>query len=146
MNLQDLLYDEVSLLSDELRDIDNKISDAARLGKAETVTKLRQRQAQLPDLIHQAKLRDISDRINQQRTRLGVFQCDFEKARAEFIELATAFPERARELNLAKQQLTDDVNQAQLDRDNLQFAVGLEETEFERLKKQRENLLLSQSV
>jgi len=143
MNLNDLLQNEASQLSDELRDIDDKIRDAARRGLSGTVSKLGQRKRDLPLLIHSAKLREINLQLNDQRSKMLVFQMESEKAYQEAMALGSQLPNRLSELEKQKQTLLNDVSQAQLDKDNLHFALQLETAEYQRLKKIRESLLLA---
>jgi hypothetical protein len=143
MNLNDLLQNEVSQLSDELRDIDGKIRDAAQRGLSGTVSKLAQRKRELPSLIHSAKLRDITLQLNDQRSKILIFEMESDKAYQNAMALGSELPNRLTELEQEKQKLLNDVAQSQLDKDNLHFALQLETDEYRRLKKIRENLLLA---
>jgi hypothetical protein len=146
VNLNELLYSETQQLSDELGHIDDLIRDAAMQNDTRQLTNLAQRKRHLPELIFQAKVRDIADQINAQRTRLGVFQMDFDTAFKSAVALGTELPTKLSELEKEKQRLLDEAHQALADKESLQFAVQIETAEFERLKKQRQSLLLSKAL
>ena len=144
MNLQDILYNEVSQLSDELRDIDEQMRRAARQDDTGSLAKLAQRKRELPELIRQAQVEELSDRINEQRTRLGVFEMDLKKARELSQTLVSELTPKITALNQEIERLRFEAQQALANSESLQYSVSHETAEFNRLNKQREKLLLSQ--
>jgi chromosome segregation ATPase len=140
--LPNFLIDPATELESELGQINENIRAAARRGDEAQLVVLRSRLDELPELIYAEKLRALSQRINEARTRWGAFDADAQAAGREAQSLNAELEPKLNALEREKAQLIGTATQAMTDRENLQFAAKQALNEFEGLLKQRESLLL----
>jgi hypothetical protein len=143
MNLQELLSDPAREMEIELGQIDERMKLVALRNDTGTLKQLSKRKAELPELIRQAKLRDIAQRINDQRTKLGIYQADYKKANEEARTLGTEFVPKVTELNQEIERLKNENLEALAILEALRWSVAQEEEEMSKLTAKRQALLLS---
>jgi hypothetical protein len=143
MNLQELLSDPAREMEIELGQIDERMKLVALRNDTGTLKQLSKRKAELPELIRQAKLRDIAQRINDQRTKLGIYQADYKKANEEARTLGTEFVPKVTELNQEIERLKNENLEALAILEALRWSVTHEEEELAKLTAKRQALLLS---
>jgi hypothetical protein len=143
MNVNELLNDEVATLSDELKDTDKLMRDAARRGDETGLVVLSDRKAQLPELIQKAKMKDFASRLSVARSRVAALHIELQNASREALTLATKVETDVPVLEAAIERLRSVSAEAHHERDNLQFAAKQASGELERIQSERESLLLS---
>ncbi len=142
MNVKELLHNEVSQLSDELRDTDKLMRDAARRGDENSLVSLQTRKIELPELIQKAKMRNFAERLSVARSRVAAYDTELQNAVREAGTLATKVETDVPVLQAEIERLRSASAQAQHERDNLQFAAKQARDELARIQNERESLLL----
>jgi ClpP class serine protease len=131
-------------LIDELVQLDAQILKAAKQGDTSEMKRLGQRKKELPDLIREEHLRELSDRINAQRSRVGVFKKEFGDASQRARELTEVLAPKITRLNQEINRLRGEAVDAQALKQSLQFSVEHEGQELARLQRMKENFLVNQ--
>ncbi len=144
MRVNELLNNEVSQLTDELRDTDKLMRDAARTGNENALVSLSDRRSQLPELIQKAKMKDFAARLSVARSRVAALHIELQNASREALTLAAEVETEVPVLEASIERLRSVSAQAHHERDNVAFAAKQARDELTRIQSEREALLLAQ--
>ncbi len=142
MNVKELLHNEVSQLSDELRDTDKLMRDAARRGDENSLVSLQTRKTELPELIQKARMKDFAERLSVARSRVAAFDSELQNAVREAGTLGNQIEPKITALQAEIERLRTDWAQAVADKESLQFAAKQARDDLDRIQNERETLLL----
>jgi chromosome segregation ATPase len=142
--LPNFISDPLSHLESELGTIDRQMKDAARTGDQNALVSLRDRKAELPELIQKAKMQDFAKRLSVARSRFAAFDIELQIAYRRAGTLSNQIEPKIAALEAEIEQLRTEWAQAQQDKESLQFAAKEAREELERIQSEREALLLAQ--
>lgn len=145
MKLPKLLSDSLTELTAELGTIDSQMIDRARRNDEAGLVVLRDRKAELPELIQKAKWKDFARRASLARSRVSSFDIELQKARRESSSRGASLEPKVTELKAEIERLQSEWAQSVADVEWLQFAARQAHADLNRILSERTNLLLSQS-
>ncbi len=134
----------VSHLESELGLIDKQMRDAARTGNETALVSLRNRKAELPELVQKAKMQDFAKRLSVARSRFAAFDIELQIAYRRAGTLSNEVEPKIAALQAEIERLRSEWAQAQQEKESLQFATKEAREELERIQNERESLLLAQ--
>jgi chromosome segregation ATPase len=135
----------LSHLESELGTIDKQIQDAARRNDEAQLVDLRDRKAELPELIQKAKWKDFAARLSVARSRVAAFDIELQNARRESSSRGASLEPKVTELRAEIERLQSEWAQSVADVESLQFATRQASDDLNRILSERTNLLLAQS-
>jgi hypothetical protein len=141
--LPNFLNNPVSELESELGLIEDKMKDAARAGNQTALVSLRERKAQLPALVVEAKRKDLVERFSVARSRIAAFETELQAQSNLSRTLSAEIEPKLQQLDKVKAELIANERQAQSDRETLLFALKLEQEKHAALVSEQASLLLS---
>jgi multidrug resistance efflux pump len=145
MKLPKLLSDSLTELTVELGTIDSQMIDRARRNDEAGLVALRNRKAELPELIMKAKWKDFARRASLGRSRVAAFDIELAKARRESLSRGASLEPKVTELKAEIERLESEWAQSVADVESLQFAARQAHNDLNRILSERTNLLLAQS-
>jgi chromosome segregation ATPase len=143
--LPSFISDPLSHLQGELGTIDKQMIDAARTGNETALVSLRNRKAELPELIQKAKWKDFAARLSVARSRVAAFEIELQVARRESSSRGASLEPKVTELRAEIERLQSEWAQSVADVESLQFATRQASDDLNRILSERVNLLLAQS-
>ncbi len=132
----------LSHLESELGTIDKQIQDAARRNDEAQLVDLRDRKAELPELIQKAKWKDFAARLSVARSRVAAFDIELQNARRESSSRGASLEPKVTELRAEIERLQSEWAQSVADVESLQFATRQASDDLNRILSERTNLLL----
>jgi chromosome segregation ATPase len=136
--------DPVSHLESELGLIDRQMRDHAQRNDEAGLVALRDRKAELPELIQKAKMKDFAERLSVARSRVAAFDIELQTA---VQEAGTKGRDAETKIPLLEQEierLRSEWAQVRHDVESLQFEARQAHAELERIQSERVDLLLAQ--
>jgi hypothetical protein len=143
MNVRELLFDEVATLSDELKDTERLMREAARRNDETALMSLQTRRSQLPTLIHEAKMKTFADNLSQARSRIAGVDTELQTAVSHVQTLGEEIEPKIQALHAEIERLRREFAEAVANKDSLLGSSIQAHAELARLHKQRETLLLA---
>jgi chromosome segregation ATPase len=143
--LPNFISDPLSHLESELGTIDKQMQDAARAGDQNALLSLRDRKAELPELIQKAKWKSFASRLSVARSRVAAFEIELQNARRESSARGASLEPKVTELRAEIERLQSEWAQSVADVESLQFAARQAASDLNRILSERTNLLLTQS-
>jgi chromosome segregation ATPase len=140
--LPNFISDPLSHLESELGTIDKQMQDAARAGDQNALLSLRDRKAELPELIQKAKWKSFASRLSVARSRVGAFEIELQNARRESSSRGAELEPKVTELRAEIERLQSEWAQSVADVESLQFAARQASDDLNRILSERTNLLL----
>ncbi len=140
--LPNFISDPLSHLESELGLIDKQMLDAARTGNETALLSLRDRKAELPELIQKAKWKDFAARLSVARSRVAAFEIELQSARRESSARGASLEPKVTELRAEIERLQSEWAQSVADVESLQFAARQASDDLNRILSERTNLLL----
>jgi chromosome segregation ATPase len=140
--LPNFISDPLSHLESELGLIDKQMIDAARTGNETALLSLRDRKAELPELIQKAKWKDFAARLSVARSRVAAFEIELQSARRESLARGASLEPKVTELRAEIERLQSEWAQSVADVESLQFAARQASDDLNRILSERTNLLL----
>ncbi len=140
--LPNFISDPLSHLESELGTIDKQMQDAARAGDQNALLSLRDRKAELPELIQKAKWKSFASRLSVARSRVGAFEIELQNARRESSSRGAELEPKVTELRAEIERLQSEWAQSVADVESLQFATRQASDDLNRILSERTNLLL----
>jgi chromosome segregation ATPase len=140
--LPNFISDPLSHLESELGLIDKQMLDAARTGNETALLSLRDRKAELPELIQKAKWKDFAARLSVARSRVAAFEIELQSARRESSARGASLEPKVTELRAEIERLQSEWAQSLADVESLQFAARQASDDLNRILSERTNLLL----
>jgi chromosome segregation ATPase len=140
--LPNFISDPLSHLESELGLIDKQMIDAARTGNETALLSLRDRKAELPELIQKAKWKDFAARLSVARSRVAAFEIELQSARRESSARGASLEPKVTELRAEIERLQSEWAQSLADVESLQFAARQASDDLNRILSERTNLLL----
>jgi chromosome segregation ATPase len=134
----------VSHLESELGLIDRQMRDRAQRNDEAGLVALRDRKAELPELIQKAKMKDFAERLSVARSRVAAFDIELQTA---VQEAGTKGRDAETKIPLLEQEierLRSEWAQVRQDVESLQFEARQAHAELERIQSERVDLLLAQ--
>jgi chromosome segregation ATPase len=132
----------VSHLESELGLIDSQMIDHARRNDEAGLVALRNRKAELPELIQKAKWKDFAARLSVARSRVAAFDIELQNARRESSSRGASLEPKVTELRAEIERLQSEWAQSVADVESLQFATRQASDDLNRILSERTNLLL----
>jgi hypothetical protein len=142
--LPNFISDPVSHLESELGLIDKRMRDHAQRNDEAGLVALRDRKAELPELIQKAKMKDFAERLSVARSRVAAFDIELQTA---VQEAGTKGRDAETKIPLLEQEierLRSEWAQVRQDVESLQFEARQAHAELERIQSERVDLLLAQ--
>ncbi len=142
--LPNFISDPVSHLESELGLIDKRMRDHAQRNDEAGLVALRDRKAELPELIQKAKMKDFAERLSVARSRVAAFDIELQTA---VQEAGTKGRDAETKIPLLEQEierLRSEWAQVRHDVESLQFEARQAHAELERIQSERVDLLLAQ--
>jgi chromosome segregation ATPase len=143
-SLPSFISDPVAQLESEAGTIDKEMRDAARTGNETALESLRDRKAQLPELIQKARMRNFAERLSVARSRVAAYDIELQTAVRQAGNLSNQIEPKISALQAEIERLRTEWAQAQQDKESLQYAAKQAREELERIQSERESLLLAQ--
>jgi chromosome segregation ATPase len=134
----------VSHLESELGLIDSQMIEHARRNDEAGLVALRDRKAELPELIQKAKWKDFAARLSVARSRVAAFDIELQNARRESSSRGASLEPKVTELRAEIERLQSEWAQSVADVESLQFAARQAASDLNRILSERTNLLLTQ--
>jgi chromosome segregation ATPase len=134
--------DPVSYLESELGLIDRQMRDVARTGNETALVSLRDRKAELPELIQKARMKDFASRLSVARSRVAAFDIELQIAYRRAGTLSSQVEPKIAALQAEIERLRTEWAQAVADKESLQFAAKQARDDLDRIQNERETLLL----
>jgi chromosome segregation ATPase len=134
----------VSHLESELGLIDKRMRDYAQRNDEAGLVALRDRKAELPELIQKARMKDFASRLSVARSRVAAFDTELQTA---VQEAGTKGRDAETKIPLLEQEierLRSEWAQVRQDVESLQFEARQAHAELERIQSERVDLLLAQ--
>jgi hypothetical protein len=142
--LSNFLSDPASELERELGLIDKQMRDRAQRNDEAGLIALRDRKADLPELIQKTKMQDFASRLSVARSRVAAFDIELQTANREAatkgLDAETKIPLLEQEI----ERLRSEWAQVRHDVESLQFEARQAHAELERIQSERVDLLLAQ--
>ncbi len=132
----------VAQLENELGLIDSQMIEHARRNDEAGLVALRNRKAELPELIMEVKWKDFAARASVARSRVAAFGIELENARRESSARGANLEPRVTELRAEIERLQSEWAQSVADVESLQFAARQAAADLNRILSERTNLLL----
>jgi chromosome segregation ATPase len=142
--LPNFISDPLSHLESELGTIDKQMKDAARIGDQNALVSLRDRKAELPELIQKARMKDFASRLSVARSRVAAFDIELQIAYRRAGTLSNEVEPKIAALQTEIERLRTEWAQAVADKESLQFAAKQARDDLDRIQSERETLLLAQ--
>jgi chromosome segregation ATPase len=142
--LPNFISDPLSHLESELGTIDKQMKDAARTGDQNALVSLRDRKAELPELIQKARMKDFASRLSVARSRVAAFDIELQIAYRRAGTLSNEVEPKIAALQTEIERLRTEWAQAVADKESLQFAAKQARDDLDRIQSERETLLLAQ--
>jgi hypothetical protein len=135
---------DVTRLTDELGHIPSQLKNAARRNDETALAVLSDRQAQLPELIQKAKMKDFAERLSVARSRVAAYDTELQNAVREAGTKGRDAEMKIPALEQEIERLRSEWASAQNETESLQFAAKQARDELTRIQNERENLLEAQ--
>jgi chromosome segregation ATPase len=140
--LPNFISDPLSHLESELGTIDKQMKDAARTGDQNALVSLRDRKAELPELIQKARMKDFASRLSVARSRVAAFDIELQIAYRRAGTLSNQIEPKISALQAEIERLRTEWAQAVADKESLQFVAKQARDDLDRIQNERETLLL----
>jgi division protein CdvB (Snf7/Vps24/ESCRT-III family) len=134
----------VSHLESELGLIDRQMRDRAQRNDEAGLVALRDRKAELPELIQKARMKDFASRLSVARSRVAAFDIELQTAVQEAGTKGRDAETKIPLLQAEIERLRSEWAQVRQDVESLQFEARQAHIELERIQSERVDLLLAQ--
>jgi chromosome segregation ATPase len=140
--LPSFISDPVKHLEGELGTIDKEMRDAARRNDEAGLVALRDRKAELPELIQRMRMKNFASCLSVARSRVAAFEIELQSVVRKAGALSNQIEPKISALQAEIECLRTEWAQAVADKESLQFAAKQARDDLDRIQNERETLLL----
>jgi chromosome segregation ATPase len=140
--LPSFISDPLAELESELGLIDKQMRDHARRNDEAGLVALRDRKAELPELIQKERMKNFALRLSVSRSRVAAFDIELQSAVRKAGTLSNQIEPKISVLQAEIECLRTEWAQAVADKESLQFAAKQARDDLDRIQNERETLLL----